>query len=162
MPMFPTPKPRQFHYSPWYYDPKKEDLEKVRRKYEKAASLSDESTSDVSVGEDSSDVEYFEKRLRELDHKDREASRRLNASDLFRKREMPKFHYTPRYDVAQQNDTAKAEATDENQTIMQRIRQHKIRHRFDMDSTDYFKPIPAGKIMIYTIAVLVMLLWVIL
>ncbi|MBP5546941.1 MAG: hypothetical protein J6X59_06685 [Bacteroidales bacterium] len=85
MPMFYAPKPRQFNYRPRFYDPKKERREELKRKY-------------LSNPEDASqeELEYFNRRLRELD--EREKHSQLTWKDMFRKRKMPTFEYKPRFE----------------------------------------------------------------
>ena len=100
MPMFYTPKPRQFHYAPRFYDPEKEEWEQLKTKYrlERGLPLSDQPAANETAnatetasmsGTDDHDLAYFQHRVRELDRKDREASQKLTLNDLFRKRESP-------------------------------------------------------------------------
>lgn len=165
MPMFYTPKPRQFHYAPRFYDPEKEEWEQLKTKYrlERGLPLSDQPTesetastseSVTSADKDNNDLAYFQHRVRELDRKEREASQKLTLNDLFRKREKPEFHYVSRFDQNGNLIENPAEQTTEA------IRAHKIKHRFDTDDLDRLKPVPAGKIIIYTLAVCILLIFI--
>lgn len=84
MPMFYVPKPRQFNYRPRFYDPYKERLEELKRKY-----------SNNPAGASQEDMEYFERRMREID--DEKNRSKLTWKDVFRKRKMPTFEYKPRF-----------------------------------------------------------------
>ena len=153
--MFSTPKPRQFTYRPRFYDPEKEEWERIKRKYasesESSATATDD-TSDPSTTDN--EVAYFERRLREMEREERAQASKFGWRDLFRKREMPSFHYTPRF------STADSEAATE--PVRQNKTKRKITRRFDMESVEYFKPVPAGKIMLYTLAALLLLAWILL
>lgn len=122
MPLFYIPKPRRFHYEPRFYDPQKERWESLKAQH----ALEDEQPEGVSDEE----LEYFEAKVRRMDDLSEHKSRKLTWKDAFRKREMPQFHYTPRFAT----DT---EATEEKPAdAMERIdeaRQRKIRikRRFD-------------------------------
>lgn len=85
MPLFYIPKPRQFHYQPRFYDPEKERWEALKQKY------ADETG---QKGATEADLEYFEQRVRNLEKPERS---KLTWKDMFRKREMPKFEYKPRF-----------------------------------------------------------------
>ena len=78
MPMFYTPKPRQFHYQPRFYDPEKERWEALKQKYaderalreamEQADELVGQPAGEMPAGDAADkDLEYFQKRVRELD-----------------------------------------------------------------------------------------------
>jgi len=165
MPMFYTPKPRQFHYKPRFYDPEREDWENLKKKY----NLDDPATaeeakqntvantentglqSDVETNNaDNSDLEYFQRRLREIDRQERQKKEKMSVADLFRKRERPQFHYVSRFDE-NGNLIEKPAATKES-TV-----KHRITRRFDEDEMDRLKPVPAGKLMVYTLLVCVLL-----
>ena len=171
MPMFYTPKPRQFRYIPRFYDPEKERWEALKQKYadehrmksDQCSVTSDQcadaatataplTTDHWPLATDDKDLEYFQRRVRELD---REKSSKLTWKDLFRKREMPTFNYQPRF---QQTDTA-AESTGEHLAEFKK-RGIKIKRRFDVSDTDYMKPIPAGRIMLYALLVCLLLYWI--
>ena len=67
MPLFYTPKPRQFHYRPRFYDPEKERWEALKQKYadEKAAvesKSSDTAQCHSPLGNIDDELEYFERR----------------------------------------------------------------------------------------------------
>ena len=75
MPMFYTPKPRQFHYKPLFYDPEKEEWEKLKAKYrlENGLPLDDEklrAESEERRTEDTGsdkDLEYFQRKVRDIE-----------------------------------------------------------------------------------------------
>lgn len=150
MPMFYTPKPRQFTYRPRFYDPEKERWEALKQKYadEKAKT---EEKADVANGQDDADLEYFQRRVRELDRSEHHQG--LTWKDAFRKREMPKFNYQPRF------------ATTESEGVGEHLAEFKkrgvnIKRRFDVSDTDYMKPVPAGRIMLYALLVCALLYWI--
>ncbi|MBP5527251.1 MAG: hypothetical protein J6X79_02215 [Bacteroidales bacterium] len=151
MPMFYTPKPRQFKYRPRFYDPEKEKWEALKQKYadEHAADCSQQ-TVNCAAQEGNDDLEYFQRRVRELD---REKSRKLTWKDAFRKREMPTFNYQPRF--AQSDE----EGTGEHLAEFKK-RGTKIKRRFDVSDADYMKPVPAGRIMLYALLVCALLYWI--
>ena len=67
--MFHTPKPRQFHYQPRFYDPEKEKWEALKAKYalerelaEKEVKSEGSEYSDYSENPDS-ELAYFQKRV---------------------------------------------------------------------------------------------------
>ena len=155
--MFYTPKPRQYHYKPRFYDPEREDWELLKAKYnldengnprtpieEKTATIAN----DQQATEDQ-DLEYFQRRLREIERKEREEKQKIGLADLFRKRERPQFHYVSRFD---ENGNLKETTSSANGSVKKRITR-----RFDEDEMDRFKPVPAGKIMVYTLLVCVLL-----
>lgn len=120
MPMFYVPKPRQFNYRPRFYDPQKERLEELRRKY-----------AENPEGASQEDVEYFEQRVREFD--DEEQRSKLTWKDMFRKRKMPKFEYKPRF---QQEPNAKPAQPD---TPTEHVQQFKEEHTRIKRRLDYHK-----------------------
>ena len=169
--MFEVEKPRRFHYEPRFYDPEKEKWEALKKKYaiekeKEDAGIRNEELGMRNEGTEEG-LEYFERRVRDLDRKKREASSRLTWRDLFRRREMPKFQYTPRFSgttepVEIRNEdpvsgptipgmrnegTEEAELVQKYSTPRHKI---KIRRRFDIGDTDYMKPIPGTKIILYT------------
>jgi len=157
MPLFYTPKPRQFKYRPRFYDPEKERWEALKQKYadEKARAESAEKSEysenfDYSDYSDNDNLEYFQRRVRELDRKDRG---KLTWKDAFRKREMPTFNYQPRFAQTEE------EGTGEHLNEFKK-RGTKIKRRFDVSDTDYMKPVPAGRIMLYALLVCLLLYWV--
>ena len=179
--MFYTPKPRQFHYRPRFYDPKKEEWELLKAKYrleeglplddeervrvareeEAAASKPAEGIAEaVAAGTDEGEaaddeLAYFRRRVRELDRKEREASRKLTVKDFFRKRDKPQFHYVSRFDADGNLIETPAASTEES------VVKRRIKRRFD-DEEDWgrLEPIPAGKIMIYVLIVCLLLLFI--
>lgn len=160
MPMFHTPKPRQFHYEPRFYDPKKEEWERKKAQYamkQAAKELKEEQT------QASADLAYFEQRVRDIDKKERQKRSKFSFSDLFRKREMPTFNYKPRFGQPEGDTSSEASAiSSEGEAIMQRMRSHKMRRRFDFDDEDYFEPADGKKIILYVGVVFLLLLWILL
>ena len=150
MPMFHTPKPRQFRYQPRFYDPEKERWEVLKQKYadERAA---EEAAQDAD--NPGSDLEYFQRRVREINREERHSQGGLTWKDLFRKREMPTFNYQPRF------ATTEREGTGEHLQQFKK-RSTSIRRRFDIADKDYLKPVPAGRIMLYTLLVCALLYWI--
>ncbi len=167
--MFYTPKPRQFHYQPRFYDPEKERWEALKQKYaderalreamEQAEELESQQPAEVSAGADN-DLEYFQRRVRELDRE--EKRRGLTWKDMFRKREMPKFHYQPRF---QSTDSTESAAEGGEQGIGEHLAEFKkrgvkIKRRFDITGSDDLEPVPAGRIMLYALLVCMLLYWI--
>lgn len=118
--MFYVPKPRQFNYRPRFYDPRKERLEELKRKY--AAH---------PEGASQEDVEYFEQQVRELDNEKQRS--KLTWKDMFRKRQMPKFDYKSRFLTEQE---AMDEGPDSNTA---RIKQFKEEHTRIKRRLDFHK-----------------------
>lgn len=168
--MFYTPKPRQFHYQPRFYDPEKERWEALKQKYADERALREaleEAESgerrvesgerEAESGKQDADLEYFQRRVREIDRE--EKHRGLTWKDMFRKREMPKFRYQPRF----QNTESAAEGGE--QGVGEHIAEFKkrgvkIKRRFDVTDPDYLKPVPAGRIMLYALLVCMLLYWI--
>lgn len=150
MPMFHTPKPRQFRYQPRFYDPEKERWEALKQKYADERAAEEARNNAAEGGED---LEYFQRRLREIDRRERHSKGGLTWKDMFRKREMPQFNYQPRF------------ATTESEGTGEHIHQFKqrgksIKRRFDIADKDYLKPVPAGRIMFYALLVCALLYWI--
>ena len=120
MPMFYVPKPRQFNYRPRFYDPRKERLEQLKRKYAKNPE-----------GASQEDVEYFEQRVRELDSTGQRS--KLTWKDMFRKRQMPKFEYKSRFLTVEE---AQSELPD---TATERVKQFKEEHTRIKRRLDFHK-----------------------
>lgn len=162
MPMFYTPKPRQFHYAPRLYDPEKEEWETLKTKYrlEKGLPLSDDTPTDIDVQAlqtqevTDSDLDYFKRKVEQLDRQERNEKQKLTINDLFRKRETPQFHYVSRFD---ENGQLKDVDTPSHS---EPVTQRRIKHRFDTDEMDRLKPVPAGKIIIYTLAAFILLIFI--
>jgi hypothetical protein len=162
MPLFYTPKPRQFRYQPRFYDPQKEKWEALKQKYaderlrqqllDEAAHADTAET--VAVSEE--DMAYFERRVREIDRKESNRGK-LTWKDLFRKREMPEFHYQPRF--ADDGTPLAAKGTGEHIHEFKR-RNVKMKRRFDIADDNYMKPVPASRIMLYTLLVCLLLYWI--
>lgn len=162
MPMFYTPKPRQFKYRPRFYDPEKEKWEALKQKYADERALRElmeqaekEESGTRNARSEGADEElaYFERRVRELDREERKG---LTWKDAFRKREMPQFRYQPRF---ANSDTSTEHDTGEHLQQFKR-RGASIKRRFDPSDTDYMKPIPAGRIMLYALLVCLLLYWI--
>ena len=153
MPMFYTPKPRQFHYTPRLYDPEKEKIERLKQKYRSYETGSDEDT-DATNNLDAladADVEYFKRKVQAIDREERIKNGKFTLKDVVRKREMPKFNYTPRFD---ENGKIRDTATQDKKAAKH------IRHRFDTDEVDTPQPVPAGKIILYTLIVFLLSVFV--
>ncbi len=165
MPMFYTPKPRQFHYQPRFYDPEKEKWEALKAKYALERELAEREEkseyseySDYSENSENSessdkDLAYFQQRVREMEREEKHHG--LTWKDMFRKREMPTFNYQPRF--------ASSESVEQNtgeHLATFKKRSTKIKRRFDVSDKDYMKPIPATRIMLYTLLVCLLLYWI--
>lgn len=157
--MFYTPKPRQFRYQPRFYDPEKEKWEALKAKYALERELAEKSEhseySEYSENSESSDKDlaYFRQRVRELDREEKRHG--LTWKDLFRKREMPTFNYQPRFASSENVE----QGTGEHLAAFKK-RSTKIKRRFDVTDKDYMKPIPASRIMLYTLLVCLLLYWI--
>ena len=149
--MFYTPKPRQFHYTPRFYDPEKERWEALKQKYADEHKMESDQ---CSVASDDRDLAYFQKRVRELDREEKHKG--LTWKDAFRKREMPKFNYQPRFSRLQDGENL---GTGEHIAEFKK-RGVKIKRRFDVTDPDYMKPVPATRIMLYTLLVCMLLYWI--
>ena len=151
--MFEVPKPRQFHYTPRFYDPEKERWEALKKKY------ADEHPADdtpAAVSE-SDELAYFEERVRQLDRNKRQQPAKLGWRDLFRKRTMPQFHYTPRFNTGDLSDAGSDNTADTTTGLRRPI---KIRRRFNIDDEDYFKPVSGTRIILYCFIVCLLLYWI--
>ena len=151
MPMFYTPKPRQFSYKPRFYDLEKEKWAALKQKYADERALREESEAAAATGDGNDELAYFQRRVRELDSSHRKG---LTWRDAFRKREMPQFHYEPRFSGSEGQDTGERVQSFKSRGIS-------IKRRFDPEDPDYMKPIPAGRIMLYALLVCLMLYWII-
>ena len=168
--MFEVDKPRRFHYEPRFYDPEKEKWEALKKKYaieqeRKEAEAGNTAKNGVSSDEE---LQYFEQRVKDLEREERAKSSQLTWRDLFRKREMPKFNYQPRFSgsatatPAGSSDSATDGGTPpDDSTLTEKYRQPihkiKIRRRFDISDTNYMKPISGGKIILYCFIVFLLL-----
>lgn len=160
MPMFYTPKPRQFHYRPRFYDPEKEEWEKLKTKYrlDNDLPLDDDefrSQSQANNQNVDEDLEYFQRKVKSIERQERQNKQKIGLADMFRKREVPQFHYVSRFDSEGNIIDTTATPTKENAV------KRRITRRFeDDDDFDRFKPVPAGKIMIYTLIVTFLLIFI--
>ena len=152
MPMFYTPKPRQFKYRPRFYDPEKEKWEALKQKYADERAAAEAAAAPASEVDTTDDLAYFQRRVRELD---RSESKKLTWKDAFRKREMPTWNYQPRFQQTDEegHDTGRRLAEFKKRGI-------NIKRRFDVSDTDYMKPVPAGRIMLYALLVCALLYWI--
>ena len=167
MPMFYTPKPRQFHYQPRFYDPEKERWEALKQKYTDERALEELRAQPVETLQDAApqdsdgdkDLEYFQKRVREIDRQEKHKG--LTWRDLFRKREMPKFNYQPRFSAESGELRTESVAQGTGEHIAEfKKRGIKIKRRFDVTDPDYMKPVPATRIILYTFLVCLLLYWI--
>lgn len=160
MPMFYTPKPRQFHYRPRFYDPEKEEWEKLKTKYrlDNDLPLDDDELRSQSQANDQNvdeDLEYFQRKVKSIERQERQNKQKIGLADMFRKREVPQFHYVSRFDSEGNIIDTTATPTKENAV------KRRITRRFeDDDDFDRLKPVPAGKIMIYTLIVTFLLIFI--
>ncbi|MBR1766973.1 MAG: hypothetical protein IJ745_08080 [Bacteroidales bacterium] len=157
MPMFYTPKPRQFRYQPRFYDPEKEKWEALKQKY--ADERSAEETANSEAG-DVADLEYFQRRVREIDREERHSKGGLTWKDMFRKREVPQFNYQPRFSTNPQKPDTDLPDSATERVMEYRQRTTKIKRRYDLADKEYMKPMPAGRIMLYAFLVCLLLYWV--
>ena len=126
MPLFYIPKPRRFHYEPRFYDPRKEQWEALKAKY----ALENPNPEGASDEE----LEYFEEKVRRMDELSTRSKSKLTWKDAFRKREMPQFNYTPRFDENGELKAANAKPRAENaEERLDQAKDHhvRIRRRFD-------------------------------
>ena len=121
--MFEVEKPRRFHYQPRFYDPEKERREERRRQMGLETELAD----------DNRDLEYYERKLEELDRK--KAASKLTWRDMFRKREMPKFNYKPRFATEEPTEAETVEKSTEQKVEEYKHRKARIKRRFEYDGT---------------------------
>lgn len=179
MPMFETPKPKQFRYKPRFYDPEKERWEALKQKYadqrlinselgELDSELTDESdNSELSTPNSEIDKElaYFQQRVRELD---REKRSKLTWKDMFRKREMPKFNYQPRFSSGSGVQSQELTDASTNPGLAEHLSEFKrrgikIKRRFGNEDPgdNTLKPVPAGRIMLYALLATLLIYWII-
>lgn len=172
--MFYTPKPRQFSYKPRFYDPEKERWEALKQKYADERMMRDleaelmESDHEVqevqmdTADTTDADLAYFQRRVREVESREREKQRGLTWKDLFRKREMPTFNYTPRFSGSTDSDPAEVTKQGIGEHINNfKQRNVKIKRRFDISDTEYMKPIPATRIMLYALLASLLIYWIV-
>ena len=159
--MFEVDKPRRFHYEPRLYDPEKEKWEALKKKYAIEQEKQEAKESAHKEGDEDDELEYFERRIRDLDREDRAQASKMTWKDLFRKREMPKFNYQPRFSG---NTTAASAPTEEPATdadITEKYRQAKhkikIKRRYDISDTNYMKPVSGTKIILYCFVVFLLI-----
>ena len=168
--MFEVEKPRRFHYEPRFYDPEKEKWEALKKKYaieqerKEAQEGKMASSKGKMAGDD--DLQYFEQRLKDLDKEERANASKLTWRDLFRKREMPRFHYQPRFvdgiDTKATTESGKEQLPqndDESLADKYRAARHqiKIKRRFDISDSEYMKPISGTKIILYCFIVFLLI-----
>lgn len=147
MGMFYTPKPRRFDYQPRFYDPKKEELEKAKRRY--ADTNASEAVSD-------SDLDYYKSVVESFD---KPADKPKSAAGIFRRKELPTFNYKPRFSGNRADSAAEVAAEPEAERHYAKklkFRQSWLAKRNSMD----LEPVPAGKVFLYAIVVFLLLLWI--
>ena len=156
--MFNTPSPRKFHYEPRFYDPEKEKWEAMKKKYsdKQENKKSDDTNSKKELVSNNADLEYFERKVRQLDREEHQKHSRMGVQDIFKKRAMPKFNYQPRYG----NSTTMDENENPTINIRKPSSQIKIKRKFDIADDDYMKPVSAGKIMLYALLICLLLYWI--
>ncbi len=144
MGMFYTPKPHRFDYQPRFYDPKKEELEKARRRY--AGANASDAVSDK-------DLEYYKSVVESFDADEKKTKSRTG---IFHRKELPTFNYKPRFS-SNQTDAA-AGTVPEEQTYSKKLKFRKswLAKRNSMD----LEPVPASKVFLYAIVVFLLLLWI--
>ena len=159
--MFEVEKPRQFHYVPRFYDPEKEKWEALKKKYaiEQEKKESALQAEESSTDQGNTDLQYFEQRVKDLDAEKRSAAGKITWRDMFRKRELPKFNYQPRFqngidtlsDSTEKQNVDNTAETDSSLVEKYSLSRHqiKIKRRFDISDTDYMKPISGTKIILY-------------
>ena len=161
MPMLYTPQPRQFHYIPRTYDPELEDLERRKKIYAAQQSENEAknepapaAAAEKESADGGADLEYFQKRVREIESRQRQRSAQLSWKDLFRRREKPQFHYTSR--LGADGEAAQGQG----QSYEKPAKRRRIGRRFDFDDPDYMRPVSAGKIILYVGLVLLLLVFI--
>ena len=90
-------------------------------------------TGETTISDDK-ELAYFQEKVRQMEHKDKEKSRGLTWKDAFRKREMPEFHYTPRFQNMPDAE-AKPADTAEQRLADAKERNIRIKRRFDVNRT---------------------------
>lgn len=159
--MFETSKPRQFHYTPRFYDPEKEKWEALKKKYADEKAKADSQQNPDTSDSNDSELAYFQNKVRQMDREERHKPEKLGFKDLYRKRKMPTFNYQPRFSG---NGTATKESvetpkTDKNISL-RRPSSIKIQRRFDIGDPEYLKPVSSGKILIYAALTCLLLYWI--
>lgn len=106
MPMFYTPKPRQFHYKPRLYDPEKEELEKLKAKYriQQGLPIDDDLMREAVAKRDAqnqqmtADGETSAPNTTPINIDVNRHIKPITLGDLIHKHEKPEFHYVSRFD----------------------------------------------------------------
>lgn len=164
--MFEVDKPRRFHYEPRFYDPEKEKWEALKKKYaieQEKQEKQQAKEAEHKEGEEDEELEYFEKRVRDLDREERAQASKMTWKDLFRKREMPTFNYQPRFsgNAAEHSNAASSDGPAESADLTEKYRQAKhrikIKRRYDISDTNYMKPISGTKIILYCFIVFLLI-----
>lgn len=157
---FYTPKPRQFSYNPRFYDPEREKFEELKAQYK----LNTNYEEIPQTGNE--DLAYFQSKIKSFEDKKR--STQTSIGSILKKKEMPKFNYKPRFvngvdTMAESSNEVAATPT----SIDQLEYRKKIAFRrpigYDRDDeSPMAEPIPASKIFIYVIVIVILLLWILL
>lgn len=178
--MFEVEKPRRFHYEPRFYDPEKEKWEAMKKRYAIEQERRDaqiQAAADAALDDDAAakkdgendELAYFEQRLKDVERQRADRSSQLGWRDMFRKREMPKFNYQPRFvngvdtkaPTAENNTNEPASDAVADKTLAEKYRDNryriKIKRRFDISDTDYMKPISGTKIILYCFVVFLLI-----
>ena len=158
---FYTPKPRQFNYNPRFYDPEREKFEDLKARYKLKNNY------DEIPQADNGDLAYFQTKIKSFDRNKRNSN--FNVGSLFKKKEMPKFNYKPRF--AQDSETPTDDTASEKKESISSVDQisytKKISFRrpiaYDReDESPMAEHIPTSKIIIYGIVIVILLLWILL
>lgn len=144
MGMFYTPKPRRFDYQPRFYDPKKEELEKARRRY--AGANASDTVSDK-------DLEYYKSVVESFDE---DGKKTKSRTGIFHRKELPTFNYKPRFSGNQADAAAGTVPEEQSYSKKLKFRKSWLAKRNSMD----LEPVPASKVFLYAIVVSLLLLWI--
>lgn len=162
MPMFYTPSPRKFHYQPRFYDPEKEKLEQMKAKY---AAIREEKEQNGEPSDIDQELAYYKSRISEMEKRDKKESSQFSMKDLVRRREMPKFNYTPRFSGGTLDQDGQSvhnqEISDEDRSILERMKNNKFKRRYDISDMQYMQPVSAGKIMFFALIAGLLIIWLI-
>lgn len=154
---FYTPKPRQFRYSPRFYDPEREKFEELKAKYKL-----DHNYDDIPT-EGDSELAYFQSRVRAFDRK--KETEGFGIGSIFKRKKMPTFNYKPRFSQDTTENVTKPETNNSNTSIDQISYTKKISFRrpiaYDYeDESPIAESMPVSKIIIYAIVIVILLIWI--
>ena len=157
---FYTPKPRQFNYNPRFYDPEREKFEDLKAKYKLKNNY------DEISNVENDDLAYFQTKIKSFERNKRNSN--FSIGSLFKKKEMPKFNYKPRFAQNCETPTGITAEKKENLSSVDQISYtKKISFRrpiaYDRDDeSPMAEHIPKSKIIIYGIVIVILLLWILL